>query len=356
VALDKKGNLYGTTSAGGAHYGGTVFKLTPSGTLTTLYSFCSATACADGESPYGGVVLDSKGNLYGTTYDGGNDYNVGTVFMLTPSGTLTTLHTFCSVGAFCSDGYGLQAGVVLDKEGNLYGMTQGSGDCAFCGVVFKLTQSRTFTILYTFTGGTDGSYPTAGVVLDKEGNLYGTTIYGGASNFGTVFKVAPSGTETVLHSFDSNGEDGFWPTGNVALDKKGNVYGTTTFGGQLGVGTVFEVTASGTESIFHSFAAGADGFHPVAGLVFDKKGNLYGTTEYGGSSDFGTVFELTPDGVETILHSFVLNGTDGYYPLYAALSVDKSGNVYGTTQEGGSGSADCSSQYGGCGVVFKIVP
>ena len=178
-------------------------------------------------------------------------------------------------------------------------------------------------------------------------------MYGGASGFGTVFKVTPSGVETVLHSFAPNGEDGFYPYGGVILDSKGNLYGTTEYGGKTGVGTVFEVTASGTEAILHSFSGGVDGISPYAGLVFDKKDNLYGTTLYGGSFDLGTVFELTNSGTETILHSFARNGTDGYFPS-AGLSIDKAGNLYGTTQTGGTASGtSCSS---GCGVVFKIVP
>lgn len=349
VIVDKEGNLYGTTQQIGS---GIVFKLTPSGTLTTFYHFCSVSAaCPDGQYPYAGLALDSKGNLYGTTENGGAE-GVGTVFKLTPSGTETVLYSFTCQ----TDGCFPQAGVVLDSKGNLYGATPFGGASA-SGNLFKLTPSGKFTTLYSFCSApncSDGSYPYAGVVLDKSDNLYGTTYEGGAYGFGTVFKVTPSGTETVLHSFDANGEDGFYPQAGAILDSKDNVYGTTNLGGKTGVGAVYEVTASGTETILHSFNAGADGFFPYAGLVFDKNGNLYGTTQYGGSSDLGTVFELTPKGVETVLHSFVHNGTDGSLPLYGSLSIDKSGNLYGTTSTGGGGAV-CGTGTG-CGVVFKIVP
>jgi uncharacterized repeat protein (TIGR03803 family) len=348
LVLDKKGNLYGTTQFGGSFSLGTVFELTPKGVETVLHSFVNDGT--DGYAPVA-VVLDSKGNLYGTTYAGGAG-DRGTVFKVTPSGTETVLYSFT-----CQTGCSPYAGVVLDPKGNLYGTTN-SGGASGVGTVFKLTPTGKLTTLHNFcavSNCTDGESPVGGVVLDKADNLYGTTYYGGASGFGTVFKVTPSGTESVLHNFDGNGEDGFYPEAGVILDSKDNVYGTTSMGGKIGVGTVFEVTASGTETILHSFTAGADGFTPYAGLVFDEKGNLYGTTEYGGSSGLGTVFELTPKGVETVLHSFVRNGTDGYFPYSGSLFIDASGDLYGTTFEGGSGSSSFCGTVG-CGTAFKIVP
>jgi uncharacterized repeat protein (TIGR03803 family) len=343
VVVDKKGNLYGTTFNGGGDFGA-VFELTPSGTFTTVYSFSGE---PDGAFPYAGVVMDSKGNLYGTTSEGGVVPECGTVFKVTPSGTETVLHSFTGGIEPCY----MRGGVVLDSKGNLYGTAYPSGTSS-AGSVFELTSSGTFTTLYSFSGA-DGNVPNPGVALDKSGNVYGTTEVGGASGFGTVFKVTPSGKETVLHSFTPNGEDGFYPEAGVILDSKDNIYGTTYSGGAIGVGTVFEVTASGTETILHSFTGGADGINPEANLVIDRKGNLYGTTVSGGSVDLGTVFELTPKGVETVLHSFADNGTDGYYPAAAGVAIDKSGNLYGTTASGGNGTKCATS---GCGVVYKIIP
>jgi uncharacterized repeat protein (TIGR03803 family) len=344
VVVDENDNLYGTTFDGGSFDRGAVFELTSSGAFTTLYSFTGGT---DGSFPYAGVVLDSKGNLYGTTSQGGVA-GYGTIFKVTLSGTETVLHSFSCGSEPCYP----QRGVVLGPNGSLFGTAYPGGTFSF-GSVFELTASGTFTTLYSFRGGTDGNVPNQGIVLDKSGNVYGTTDVGGTAGFGTVFKVSPSGTETVLHSFAPNGKDGFYPAGGVTLDSKDDIYGTTASGGAIGVGTVFKVTPSGTETLLHSLTGGKDGINPEANLVFDKNGNLYGTTAYGGSFDLGMVFELTPSGVETTLHSFADNGTDGYFSFQAGLTIDKSGNLYGTTQNGGTSNPACTH---GCGVVFKIVP
>jgi len=344
LVIDGAGNLYGTTPTGGP-YAGTVFELTSSGTFTVLYGF--GVQAGDGYAPFGGVILDSAGNLYGTTEQGGA-YNAGTVFELTPTGTETILYSF----GHGRDGFYPITGVVLDQAGNLYGTTQIGGTHSY-GTVFMLTPSSgTFTTLYNFTGGADGNEP-YGVAVDQQGNLYGITLYGGTYGFGVVFKVTPSGTETVLHNFTPNGVDGLFPSAPLTVGPNGNLYGTTSYGGALGVGTVFEITPSGTETILHSFAAGKKGFYPVAGVTFDKKGNLYGTTFYGGSSDLGTVFKLTPLGAESVLHSFADNGTDGFGPD-GAVAIDKAGNIYSTTYDGGSG-LNCGYVYG-CGTIFKINP
>jgi uncharacterized repeat protein (TIGR03803 family) len=335
VVFDIKGNLYGTTVSGGATGAGTVFKVTPSGKETVLYSFAGGT---DGSSPYPGVILDTKGNVYGTTNAGGA-FNAGTVFKVTPSGKETVLYSFTG-GA---DGSGPQAGLVIDKKGNLYGTTS-YGGASGAGAVFKVTPSGKETVLYSFSGGTDGAYPIAGLVFDKKGSLYGTTWVGGASSGGTVFKVTPSGKETVLHSFTGN-PDGAYPfSSTLVFDTKGNVYGTTNAGG-INVGTVFKVTPSGKETVLYSFTGGADASGPQAGLVFDKKGNLYGTTYAGGALNAGTVFKVTPSGKETMLYSFT-GGADGLGPK-AGLVFDKKGNLYGTTDQGGAF---------GNGTVFKLVP
>ena len=319
-------------------------------TETVLYSFAGAPS--DGANPWVKPAFDEKGNLYGTTL-GGGAYNYGSVYKLEPSGTETILHSFDSDG---SDGYSPYAGLVSDN-GIIYGATQ-LGGAYGQGTVFELTPTKngwTETILHSFAlNGTDGAEPFAGLVLDKEGNLYGTTYEGGEYNQGTVFKLTPSGTETILHSFDFNGLDGYYPDGTLVLDGKGNLYGTTTYGGPYGCnedgcGTVFELTPSGKERILHSFGASGDGSNPYGSLVPDKMGNLYGTTDLGGAYNYGTVFELTLSHgtwTETILHSFDNNGTDGTDPA-AGLVFDANGNLYGTTIGGGAYNY---------GTVFELSP
>jgi uncharacterized repeat protein (TIGR03803 family) len=304
LALDKNGNLYGTTYYGGnvvcsGQPGcGTVFELTPAQngwTETILYSFQEGN---DAFSPDSGVVVDKKGNLYGTTFHGGN-YLAGTVYKVTSSGTETLLHSFTG-GA---DGGSPFGGVVLDRKGNLYGTTQYGGtsqNCGStgCGTVFKITPEGIETVLYSFVGGTDGQWPWAGVVLDKQGNLYGTTWVGGGTGCGgygcgTVFMLTPDGIETVLHSFNSSDGEGVW--GGVILDSKGNLYGTTSYGGAYTAGTVYQLTPSGggwTETLLHSFDW-SDGAFPAGSLVL-RAGILYGTTQAGGANSQGTVFGLNP--------------------------------------------------------------
>jgi len=313
VVLDNKGNLYGTTEAGGAYdfNGGTVFKLTPKGKETVLHSFCAQNNCTDGALPYAGVIFDQKGNLYGTTFDGGA-YGDGVVFKLTPAGKETVLYSFCAQSD-CSDGASPIAGLVFDRKGNLYGTTFGGGAYGE-GVVFEVTSKGNERVLYSFCTQnycTDGKQPGAGLVLDGKGNLYGTTPSGGAYGNGTVFKLTPAGLETVLYSFcaQSHCSDGGQPFAGVIFDHKGNLYGTTFSGGtgrtDGGGGTVFKLTSKGKEKVLYPFCEQTncpDGADPDAGLVFDQKGNLYGTTEYGGSNNnqacrylgCGVVFKLTP--------------------------------------------------------------
>jgi uncharacterized repeat protein (TIGR03803 family) len=205
------------------------------------------------------------------------------------------------------------------------------------------------SVLYSFTGGADGSNPYGALVEDAAGNLYGTAVEGGAKGVGTVFELAPDGTETVLWSF--SGADGSYPEAGLVMDKTGNLYGTTSDGGAGSKGTVFKVAPGGTETVLWSFSGGADGSDPMAGMIIDKKGNLYGTTVFGGANGDGTVFEVAPGGAETVLYSFA-DGANGTFPM-AGLLMDKKGSLYGTTNEGGTGTG-CGS--GGCGVVFKLAP
>jgi uncharacterized repeat protein (TIGR03803 family) len=341
VVLDAKSNLYGTTYNDGAFASGTVFRINSSGKEKVLHSFSQTGG--DGTFPwYGSLVRDSSGNLYGTTLTGGTyEQCCGTIFKVDASGKETVLYSFTGTG---EDGYFPQAGVVRDPSGNLYGMSE-SGGTGGAGTVFKLDTRGQETVLYSFTGSTDGGFPQAGLVLDTKGNLYGATSGGGSSSYaGTVFKVDSTGTETVLYTFTGS-SDGGTPQSGLIRDSRGNLYGTTSAGGAIGYGTVFKINAQGQETVLHSFGGGSDGAAPSeSSLVRDSAGNLYGTTPQGGFTDFGIVFKIDPKGNETVLHTF--SGSDGKIP-YGTLVIDKAGNLYGTTYEGGA--------YGG-GVVFKIAP
>ena len=288
LVVDVSGNLYGTTSSGGPNGAGTVFKLTPTGTETILYSF-GAPLSGDGSSPRGRLAMDAAGNLYGTTFEGGAHY-VGTVFEVTPSGTETILYSFTGG----TDGGYPFGGVVQDKNGNLYGTTYMAGEDGF-GTVFELSATGTETVLYSFKGGSDGEFPAAAPVLDTKGNLYGTTEGGGKHAEGTVYRVAPAtSTEIVLYSFGSAANDGAQPYAGVILDAKNNVYGTTITGGAFGNGIAYKVTPTGVESILHSFGASGDGLDPYGGLIVTATGDLYGTTALGGTDDLGTIFRIVP--------------------------------------------------------------
>jgi uncharacterized repeat protein (TIGR03803 family) len=371
------GNLYGTTFSGGQLVGtncfsgpgcGTIFKITPGGgPVTTVYRFCSQSGCTDGAQPYAGLVQATNGNFYGTTVYGGtnscNGPGCGTIFKITPSGTLTTVHSFCSQTG-CTDGFEPVAGLVQATDGNLYGTTEyGGANNNNGGTVFKITPSGTLTTLYNFcsqggTACTDGAHPYAGLVQATDGNFYGTTGIGGTNNNGTVFKITPSGTLTTLHRFCSQSgcTDGYDPQGAFVQGTDGNLYGITAGGGANDNGMVFKITPSGTLTTLYSFCSQSgctDGANPFAGLVQATDGNFYGTTLGGGASTncrgnpCGTVFKITPSGSLTTLHSF--ERTDGRIPS-APLVQDTNGNFYGTTAGGGAGT-HCT---GGCGTVFSM--
>jgi uncharacterized repeat protein (TIGR03803 family) len=284
LAFDSKGNLYGTTELGGTWNRGTVFKV--SKTTSVLYSF-KATG-GDGVYPISGVVLDKAGNIYGTTQQGGTR-GYGTVFKLSAAGKESVLHSFKNI----PDGAYPCAGLILDAKGNLYGTTQLGGAPQNDGTVFKLSSSGKETVLhrFTYTKG-DGAYPIGGVVRDKSGNLYGTASDGGAFGIGIVFKLNSSGHQIWSYSFGTNNGDGLYPFAGLVRDAEGNLYGTAELGGANGPGTVFKVTSSGEESTLYSFT-GSDGADPLSGLVLDS-GNLYGTTPEGGAHGKGVVFKLTP--------------------------------------------------------------
>jgi len=323
-------------------------------TLTVLYSFAGGT---DGGNPFAGLVIDKDGNLYGTTVQGGDlacssGFGCGTVFKLDKTGRETVLYSFTDV----PDGSLPLAGLVRDKEGNLYGTTAdgGSGNCygsigtlVGCGTVFELDKTGNESVLYSFRDTPDGSEPVAGLVMDKEGNLYGTAKAGGSSSFGIVFKIDATGKETVLHSF--SGIDGGIPEAGLVMDKERTLYGTTVAGGSSIFGTVFKLDTIDKETVLHSFINVPDGGSPKAGLVMDKEGNLYGTTFEGGASGYGAVFKVDRSRKETVLHSF--SGLDGAIP-FAGLVMDRKGNFYGTTGYGGASFRPPNSI--GAGTVFKV--
>ena len=263
--------------------------------------------------------------------------------------TFTLLYTFTGG----TDGSTPLGGVILDAAGNLYGTTSQGGNLACslgCGTLFKVDAAGNHTVLYSFagTGAGDGQYPNAALVRDAAGNLYRTTVGGGASGYGTVFKLDTTGKETVLHSFSGATGDGASPYGGVVRDGQGNLYGTTEAGGTSNCGTVFKLDTTGQETVLYSFTGTAgDGKSPFAGVVRDGHGNLYGTTQAGGVFNYGTVFKLDTTGKETVLYSFAGAGDDGAQPM-SALARDANGNFYGTTNTGGTGID------GGNGVVFKL--
>jgi uncharacterized repeat protein (TIGR03803 family) len=371
LIFDASGNLYGTTLFGGDYGYGSVFELLPQAgggwSEQTLHSFTKKGG--DGFYPVAGLVLDAAGNLYGTAQDGGAYQHYGIVFELVRnengSWDEEILHSFNLNGR---DGVHPLAGLIFDAAGNLYGTTSYGGIYAN-GTVFELLPKPGGRwgekIVHNFFNNfVDGVTPYAGLIFDASGNLYGTTTVGGAycSQCGTVFKLArkPGGdwSEEILHSFNFNGADGVQPYGGLVFDPAGNLYGTTANGGVYNEGTVFELsTAAGgrwSEKILHDFSdAGTDGAQPLAGLILDAAGNLYGTTSFGGASGEGTVFELLPSAggswTEETLHSFLDNGVDGDRPYYAPVVFDAWGNLYGTTYAGGSSPS-------GGGAVFEVTP
>jgi uncharacterized repeat protein (TIGR03803 family) len=357
VILGTDGNLYGMAGAG-SEGAGTVFELVSGSDFEVLHNFSGT---PDGETPYGGLAFDAKGNLAGTTY-GGGAYDHGTVFDMSTTGAETVLYNFpfpgppSGVRIFrAPHGAGPGSGVVFDAQGNLYSTTSVGSyyapACFNCGAVFELTPAGTEKLLYSFTGApTDGVEP-GDLIIDAQGNLYGSTQQGGAANLGIVFKVTAAGEETVLHSFGASLDDGIGPLGKLLLDAEGNLYGTTVEGGANYYGTVFKLTPSGEETILYNFGKPPDGAYPSGTLVMDGQGNLYGTTGWGGAYGWGTVFELAPGGAETILYNFT-GGTDGADPFAGLLLKDNS--LYGTTYMGGNLTGCVNRYYKGCGTVFVL--
>ena len=361
------GYVYGTTLSGGANCApsgcGTVFKISPTGTLTTLYSFCAQSGCADGAYPQAGLIQATDGNLYGTTSSGGAycaPYGCGTIFRISLSGTLKTLYSFCPETG-CPDGDYPLAGLYQATNGKLYGTTfQGGAYCGsydVCGTIFEITPAGAFTTVHSFCAQancTDGSGPMAGLVQSTSGYLYGTTVGGGAHAYGSVFKTTLSGSLTTVHSFCSEGThpdctDGYAPEAVLAQASNGGLYGTTLYGGanytcgainNPGCGTVFEITPAGKLTTVYNFGAKAgetDGNYPLVGLIQATDGSFYGEASGGGAYSEGSVFKLSPSGTLTTLYNFCHQSgcLDGQNP-YAGLIQNTNGDFYGTMYWGGA--------------------
>jgi uncharacterized repeat protein (TIGR03803 family) len=334
---DAAGNLYSTVGYGGTYFAGAVFKVTPGGAETVLYSF---TGGADGAQPIAPVIRDGAGNLYGTTTMGGSA-NAGVVFKVDSTGSETVLHNFTGG----TDGLTPVGGLLRDKAGNLYGATS-QGGTSNDGVVFKINAHGKETILHTFTGGAnDGKYPTyTSLLMDVQGTLYGDTEEGGTADGGIVYKLSKTGKLTILHSFQGGTTDGCNVLGTPFMDKDGTIYGTTSSCGTSSLGTVWKLTKNGKETVLHSFAGGAsDGEYPLSGVIVDANGDLYGTTSTGGSSNVGTIYKVSKAGKETVYHSF--NGTDGKFPYGSVVQNSAGTLLFGAAQNGGSI---------GYGTVWKI--
>jgi uncharacterized repeat protein (TIGR03803 family) len=328
LLLASDGNFYGMTYYDGANGDGAVFKITPAGTETVLHSFAGG---ADGSEPYGSLVQGSDGNFYGMTYEGGT-HNEGTVFRITPAGAETVLYSFAGGGVDAEEPYGT---LVQGTDGDFYGVTQ-EGGTNYEGAVFKITPAGAETVLYSFAGGTDGEGPYGALIQGTDGNFYGITESGGTHDEGTVFKITPAGAETVLWSFGS-GTDGDEPYGSLVQGTDGNFYGMTHEGGINNSGTVFKITPAGAETVLWSFGSGTDGSAPYGSLVQGTNGNFYGMTYEGGVNNYGTIFQITPSGTETVLWSFG-SGSDGFEP-YGDLTFGPDGTLYGLTYEGGANGA-----------------
>ena len=360
LVMDNAGNMYGTSVQGGLYGGGTIFQVTPAGVHTVLYNF---TGGADGGEPYKGVTLDAHGNLYGTAVTGGGgscEGGCGVVFELANSGggvwTFSVVHTFTGG----RDGSGVGAPVVFDKRGNLYGMAPTGGALGF-GTIYLLKPGAsgwTLKVIHTFTGGADGLGGSAGrMIFDARGHVFGVSTVGGLNGDGLVFELTPTSVGewqlTSLYDFKDS-PDGALPYGGLVLDKAGNLYGTTYYAGKNDLGTVYELArrnGTWTERVLHSFKGGSDGDSPISTLVADAAGNLYGTTSNSGSvgCGCGTIFKMTRNSLgvwtESVVYRFKGQPDGGF--AYNGLVSDSKGNFYGATVHGGTTND---------GTIYKVTP
>jgi len=298
---DQVGNLYGVTDTGGPGGAGVVFKLSQQGEETLLFAFQGGLNTRNPRGPTGGILMDKFGNIFGTTLFGGDgncQAGCGSIFRLDTAGKLHVLHSFTG----SSDGGQPFGPLVQDGARNLFGIAKSGGNLSCpeapqtgCGTVFRRAPNGTFTVLHTFQGGADGAIPQPGLLLDAAGNLFGTTSRGGTSENGVVFKISPDGTYTVLHRF--RGTDGTTPNGGLVSDGAGNLFGTTQLGGTNQLGTVFALSPTGRVKLLHSFAGLEDGAFPLAGVIRDAAGRLFGTAVRNfliQQIQGGSVFEITP--------------------------------------------------------------
>ncbi len=365
------GTAYGTTFAGGSsndvishavsNGSGTIYKIDANDNYSVLYRFEAHVPAGQRAYPDGALVNDPAGNFYGTTNEGGPMHK-GTAYKLSANGRVTTLHTFTGY----ADGEYPYAGLLRDTAGNLYGTTEAGGGTgclgAGCGTVFRIDNKNHESVLYAFAGGADGCVPYGGVARDRRGNLYGTTTECGSPNCpigyvcGIAFKIDRHGHETILYRFN-NTIGGLGPDDSMLQGSDGDLYGTTDSGGTAYDGVIFKIDKRGDETVLYNFTGGSGGAGPFGGLIQDPAGNLFGTTEFGGGYDCadrngcGTVFELDTTGKETVLYRFT-GKRDGMDPL-AGLAMDSAGYLYGTTEYGGD--HECNNGLG-CGVAFKLKP
>lgn len=341
IAQGRDGNLYSTAPSGGASACGAVFKMTLTGTLSVLYNLDGTHGCI----PMGGLTLGTDGNFYGTTLQGGSPCCSGTIFKVTPTGNLTTLYSFTGQNDGC---YPFSA-PTQGTDGNWYGTTSNCGTYSQ-GTVYRVTSTGTFTALYQFDGGAHGGQPQDPVTQGTDGNLYGTTLYGGSLGYGIVFKISTAGKLTVLYNFD--GAHGGFPTGPLIQGKDANFYGTTQGNGSDGGGVVFKITTSGNLTVLHNMSPNTDGAGPADGVIQASDSNLYGANSLPVAAvNEGTIFKTTTAGAFSIVYPFDTSGTNGSAPQ-ANLVQHTNGILYGDTQAGGTGNVVCAA--GSCGVFYSL--
>jgi uncharacterized repeat protein (TIGR03803 family) len=348
------GNYYGTTQYGGTHSRGVFFRVTPSGELIGIYNFCSLTKCTDGKAPWSGPVLGTDGNFYGTTNEGGNSEDAGTIYKITPRGKLTTLYSFCPASP-CNDGK-FPLGLMQASNGNFYGVASNYG-VNNNGTIFEFSKSGVFTVLYSFCSQAncaDGTEPYSGLMQASNGMLYGTTSEGGTYNHGTVYEISPAGQFRTIHSFcaEPNCADGDAPYAGLVEDANGNLYGTTAYGGADSLGTVFEITVAHQFIRVHTFD-NTDGSYPTSALILASDGNLYGTTSSDSAGE-GTIFQITAAGE---FHSLYAVCTCMGANPFGALLQATDGSFYGTTGSGGASNDGTIFRFStGLGPLVETVP